>query len=68
MSFSASTEASAPAVLSFKKWQILMLKLRCRIKAKKLELARWTSYTRPLFTAEVIPYQEHWNRSTEIES
>ncbi len=50
-----------------------MLKLRCRIKAKNLELARWTSYTQwPLFevrfTAEVIPYQEHWKRVNKVES
>ncbi len=50
-----------------------MLKLRCRIKAKKLKLAHWTSYTQSLysrcvFTAEVIPYQEHWKRITKVES
>ncbi len=46
-----------------------MLKLRCQ---KELELARWTSYTWPSFevryTAEVIPYQEHWKRVNKEES
>ncbi len=45
-----------------------MLKFRCRIKAKKT----WTSYTWPVFevrfTAEVIPYQEHWKRVNKVES
>ncbi len=38
-----------------------MLKLRC---PKKLELACWKAtrglYSRCVFTAEVIPYQEYW--------
>ena len=49
-------------ITSYTEWQILMLKLRCRIKvskAKKLELAvgcTWlVSYTRPLFEAVINP-------------
>ncbi len=35
-------------------------------KAKKLKLARWTSYaSRCIFTAEVLPYHEHWKRITK---
>ncbi len=41
-------------------------------KSQELELARWASYTWALFevrfTAEVIPYQEHWKRVNKVES
>ncbi len=40
-------------------------------KAKNsVELARWTTrglYSRVRFTAEVIPYQQHWKRITSAE-
>ena len=35
-----------------------MLKLRCQIKAKKLELARWTSYTWPLFEVRIYSWSD----------
>ncbi len=52
-------------------FKILMLKLRCRIKAKNLNLVGLATrglFFEVRFTAEVIPYQEHWKRVNKVES